>query len=145
MTNKPTPGPWRWELNLKSKRIQLCGGVPQFDLIVMDFVRWGMGGAAPRFNVETKPNLNVMKRADEMGTVVHGREHHSEWFQEIFHPGAALIAAAPDLLAASESTVLRLADMAHWLEANGAKVLSQVVAEEIAKHRAAVARFKGPA
>lgn len=34
-------GPWRWEFNPCSKRIQLVGGAPRFDCIVMDFVRYG--------------------------------------------------------------------------------------------------------
>ncbi len=40
-----TEGPWRWELSMQSKRLHLVGGRPQFDLTVMDFTRWGMGGA----------------------------------------------------------------------------------------------------
>jgi hypothetical protein len=90
-------GPWRWELNEKSRRIQLCGGVPRHDLIVMDFVRYGMNNAAPRFNSELpQSRLNVMRRAEEFGIIVTGREHHSDWFKGINHPDAQLIEAAPD-------------------------------------------------
>lgn len=49
-TPKHTPGPWRWEVNLSGTSIRLMGGRPQFDKTVMDFVRWGMSRATPRFN-----------------------------------------------------------------------------------------------
>jgi hypothetical protein len=100
---KFTPGPWRWELNRKGKRVQLCGGVPRFDLTVMDFIRWGMGGAQPRFLEAWKSNsMMLLENAPKFGKDVPGREHHSDWFQTIDHPDAHLIAAAPDLYAALE-------------------------------------------
>jgi hypothetical protein len=94
-----TPGPWRWEVNAKSRHVNLCGGKNPFDLIVVDFVRWGMNGAAPRFRTGGD-NLNVMKPVTDFAIPVAGREHHAKWFQDISHPDARLIAAAPDLLAA---------------------------------------------
>lgn len=97
--SKHTPGPWRWELNEKSKRVQLCGAAG-FDLTVMDFVRWGMGGASPRLRDLNRPDLNLMKRIDIWGSPVEGRLHHESWFKAINHPDANLIAVAPDLLAA---------------------------------------------
>lgn len=94
MSARFTPGPWRWEVNNKSKQVQLCGGArPKFDLTVMGFRRWGMGGAAPAFINERL----IMQRADELTEVVPGREHHANWFQTINHPDAHLIAAAPRL------------------------------------------------
>ncbi len=92
-----TPGPWRWELNEKSKQLQLCGGVPKFDLTVIDLERWGMDSAIARFRTGGD-GLNIMKRATEFGVAVQGREHHSQWFKAIDHPDANLISAAPDLL-----------------------------------------------
>lgn len=69
-----TPGPWRWNMNKTSQSIQLEGGKPTFDKTVMDFVRWGMGRAAPRFNDEIDGNqFNIMERADRFGAVVPGR------------------------------------------------------------------------
>jgi hypothetical protein len=101
-----TPGPWRWELNIASKQVRLVGGKVKYDLNVMDFVRYGMGNAAPRFNVERRENLHLMTRADELGSIVPGREHHAEWFQAIDHPDANLIAAAPKLQEACKKLVL---------------------------------------
>lgn len=119
--SEPTPGPWRFELNRKSRRVQLCGGKPTYDLTVMDFVRWGMDSAAPRFRTD-RANLNIMKRAEEFGAVVLGREHHADWFQSIDHPDARLIEAAPDLLAAVRMAVesyqlgVTAFESACWLE-----------------------------
>lgn len=95
---KFTPGPWRWEINEKHKVINLCGGKPKYDMTVMDFVRYGMSGAAPRFIDGSE--LNLLTRAERFSYVIEGREHHKDWFQGINHPDAHLIAAAPDMYAA---------------------------------------------
>jgi hypothetical protein len=92
---KTTEGPWRWELSEKSKHVRLVGGVPTFDKTVMDFVRYGMGGAAPRFRDTSEGGLNLMYRVEEFAEIVPGREHHASWFQAINHPDARLIATAP--------------------------------------------------
>lgn len=102
---KFTPGPWRWELNMTSKVIQLCGGRPTFDKTVMDFARWGMGRAAPRFQSSIDPH-KLMTRAEHFGVEVAGRAHHREWFQGIDQPDANLIAAAPELYEALEAAEL---------------------------------------
>jgi|GEM_PF-1673222 len=105
MEFKGTPGPWRWDFNETSKRVQLCGGRPKFDVIVMDFVRYGMGGAAPRFNEDIRPNINVMRRAEVYAVEADGREHHADWFKRLVHPDAQLIEAAPELLAACQEVL----------------------------------------
>jgi hypothetical protein len=88
--------PWRWELNLRAKRVELTGD--NGDLTVMDFVRWGMSGAAARFwRWSGKPRTGDPKRADELATTVPGREHHADWCAELDDSAARLIAAAPDL------------------------------------------------
>lgn len=97
-----TPGPWRWEINLKAKQLQLCGGDPKggfgaYDHTVMDFVRWGMSGAQPRF---LDAEATLLTEASTFATEVEGREHHAAWFQTLSHPDARLIAAAPCLLEA---------------------------------------------
>lgn len=91
-----TPGPWRWEVNMKGKSIQLCGGHPLFDLTVMDFVRWGMAGAKPRVMAEDGSQL-FLHDAEQFRKPIEGREHHASWFQGINHPDMNLIAAAPEM------------------------------------------------
>jgi hypothetical protein len=59
-----TPGPWRWFGNLHAKSVYLAT-VNRGRIYIMDFVRWGMGSAAPRFNVPSEePVLTTMQRAD---------------------------------------------------------------------------------
>ena len=89
---KPTPGPWVWSLNKKTHHITLTGKFG-WGHTVMDFVRYGMNSAAPRFNVD-----DLMYRADALASVIAGEEHHVDWNMDINHPDANLIAAAPDLL-----------------------------------------------
>ncbi len=101
-----TPGPWRWEISLSAKQVELCGGPPKsgfgaYDHAVMSFKRWGMGGAAPVF-WSWDGHLGTPKRADELAVPVEGREHHAAWFRRIDNPNAAFIAAA------NPATVLEL-------------------------------------
>ena len=96
-----TPGPWRWELNESSKSVSLVGGKPMFDKTVMDFRRYGTGGAAPSFNdAVATGEYNIMERCEVYGKLVSGREHHADWFKDISHPDAQLIADAPMILQA---------------------------------------------
>lgn len=99
--SRHTPARWRWVLNKHSKQIDLVSsGVPgSVHEIVMDFVRWGMGGAAPRFRRASlnRPENVLMVRADEFGEIVPGRSHHKDWYQWLRHPDAQLIQAAPEL------------------------------------------------
>lgn len=66
----------------------------------MDFERWGMSGAVPRFRDNADHGL--LTRCLKWARKVIGREHHASWFKSLDHPDALLIAAAPDLLAALE-------------------------------------------
>ena len=84
---KATAGPWFWNVNLKSRQMQLEAQIAGYET-VMDFVRWGMGGAQARFKVETKPGLGLMHKAETMTKAVPGREHHADWYQTIEHPDA---------------------------------------------------------
>lgn len=88
------PGAWRWRLNPAGKSVQF--GTMRH--IAMDFARYGMVGASPRFPVD-----GIMKRADALTKPVPGYEHHADWKQLIDHPVAEYIElcckALPDLLA----------------------------------------------
>ncbi len=134
MTDKHTPGPWRWEINQKNKNINLCGGVPAFDLTVMGFSRWGMSGAAPRFRDENC----VLQRADNPNWLQshHHRNHHFEWCADINHPDARLIAAAPDLLAALE-------DCLSWHDFSDDLTKPIEVRAPYMRARSAIAKAKG--
>lgn len=98
---KHTPGPWRFEVNEKSKSLRLCGA-RHFDLTVMDFVRWGMGGAQPRFRADAD-NLHIMRKVTEFAAPLEGREHHESWFKIINHPDSRLVESAPELLDSVET------------------------------------------
>ena len=98
-----TPGPWRWEINLKHKTMHLCGGQNPFDLTIMDFDRWGMGGAVATLRDPAVDGMNIMHRLpDRMDWIVAfpGRQHHFDWCAAVKHPDMQLIEAAPDLLEA---------------------------------------------
>lgn len=97
-----TPGPWRWELSSSGKAVHVVGGTPRYDLTVMDFARWGMASATPRFRDVAHDGMNIMHRLPDVADWIRpfsGREHHASWCAETTHPDARLIAAAPDLLA----------------------------------------------
>lgn len=56
-----SPAPWAWRGNVDGKHFRLAAKVRRGEATVMDFVRYGMQGAAPRFNVS-----NLMDRADTL-------------------------------------------------------------------------------
>lgn len=87
--SKASKGGWLWEINPKYKTVSLRS---RAGMIVMDFVRWGMGSAAPRFLDES----HLLHRVDKLMEPIPGREHHSHWAQQINHPDALAIAAAPE-------------------------------------------------
>ncbi len=105
---KHTPGPWRWEINEKHKQVHLVGGVPKYDLTIMGFTRWGMGGAGIELRDTAVDGMNVMHKLHERPDWIdafEGREHHRSWCANVIHPDMRLIAAAPDLLKACISAL----------------------------------------
>jgi hypothetical protein len=101
METKHTPGPWRWEFNAKHKSMHLVGGVPRYDLTVMDFERWGFHGACVRLREDVK-GMNIMHRLPDRQDWIKpfpNRDHHASWCASVDHPDMRLIAAAPYLLA----------------------------------------------
>lgn len=96
-------GHWRWNINLKTKHVVLESddGPRQ---IIIDFDRWGMNGAQPRFNVG-----GLMQDAQDCAVTVEGREHHAAWYQSLDHPDANHIATFdPSTCKALVEEVLRL-------------------------------------
>lgn len=101
--SKYTPGPWRWEFNSWSRNLHLVGGRPRYDLTIMDFVRWGMGGATVRLRDTEHEHLQVMHKLHERADWIkqfEGRAHHADWCADVIHPDMRLISAAPELLEA---------------------------------------------
>lgn len=101
-----TAGPWRWEFNKGSRSVNLVGGQPrQFDLTVMSFERWGMGGAVPLFRDTAADGMNIMHRLCDRADWLApepGRAHHASWHMLVTHPDARLMQTAPVVLAALE-------------------------------------------
>lgn len=118
LADAATPGPWRWELNLKHKTLHLCGGVPRFDLTVMDLQRWGMSGAVVRLR-NPENGLDMMRPATQFAAPVPGREHHADWFQSLNHPDARFIEAAREAVPSLLAHVAAQAERIEALEAAG--------------------------
>lgn len=74
----------------------------------------------------------------EIGRVTSANTGHEE-------ANARLMAAAPEHHEASLSTVDRLADLPRFLRKENNRALAEIVEEEIAKHRAAIAKATGEA
>ncbi len=88
-----TPGKWWWHLNVKSNNCTLySSGAGGGWRIVMDFVRYGMRRACPRFQVK-----GLMFRANELPDG-HEPDHNGD--AKITHPDAELIVAAVNALPA---------------------------------------------
>lgn len=109
--SKFTPGPWRWEFNRSHKVLHLVGGRPQYDLTIMDFDRWGMGGAVATLRDTSEDGMNIMHRLCDRPDWIApfpGRKHHANWCADVTHPDMRLMAAAPDLLKALQGLADRV-------------------------------------
>lgn len=98
-----TRGPWRWEFNAKHKNVHLVGGRVRYDITVMDFARWGMSDAVPRFREMEHDGLNLMHRLCDRPDWIAAfpdREHHLDWCARITHADARLIEEAPAMAVA---------------------------------------------
>lgn len=79
---KATPGPWCWTGNMTCQQIWLARRHAWGD-IVMDFVRWGMQRAMPRFNTD-----GILEKAK----LVRPQAHNAWMISDIDHPDAQFIA-----------------------------------------------------
>lgn len=132
---KASSGPWRWEFNAKHKSMQLVGGVPRYDLTIMDFERWGMGGAVVRFRDTAEHGMNVMYRVCDRRDWVKpykGREHHADWLADINHPDAYHVATA------NPATVLAMAERIEELEKDAARLSIITELSSILREAAAI-------
>lgn len=147
MSGQHTPGPWRFEFNVEHRRVHLVGGRPQFDLTIMDFCRWGMGGATILLRDTAHDGMNIMHKLHERSDWIApepGREHHKSWHQLVTHPDARLIEAAPDLLKALKACQLELHYCAAQLESEG-WTTGSTVKKALALGLKAIAKAEGSA
>ena len=83
LCDKATPGPWQWDVNKHTWSVSL----ESHKWIVMDFVRWGMGSAQPRFIQE-----GIFDKAVDLA--IERKAHHVGFDMDIMHPDAQFIAQA---------------------------------------------------
>ncbi|WP_246675978.1 hypothetical protein [Mesorhizobium sp. B2-1-3] len=112
---KHTPGPWQWFGNANSNHVYLAtvhGG----RRYVMDFVRWGMRGAQPRFQperggmIDAKDLLQFEVGDQAIIGIDAARKDESVYRYDvrgINSADARLIAAAPTMLAALQAIVAK--------------------------------------
>lgn len=84
---KATPGRWYWHGYKRNKSMYLLS-TSNGHQVVMDFDRWGMHGAIPRFRVD-----GIMHRAEKF--IIPRQDHKPDGeFYELDHPDADFIAHA---------------------------------------------------
>jgi len=120
---KHTPGPWAWFGNARTNSIYLATvhGGRRF---VMDFTRWGMRGAQPRFQTERgimvdAKDLLQFEVGDRSVIGVDAAKKDGSVYRldirGVASADARLIAAAPDLLEALQ--------MLHkWFDVTGSSI-----------------------
>lgn len=150
MSAAHTPGPWRWELNEKHKDLSLVGGRPQYDLTIIQPIRWGMGNATLFVRDTAHDGMNLLHKLHERRdwiTPFPGRAHHASWCAGVTHPDLRLIEAAPDLLQRLDAAVQALDALTTKVDRTGFATSEafQQALDEIDLGRAAIAKATGAA
>ena len=111
LCERATPGPWEWFGNTKMAEVYLAT-THSGRVFVMDFARWGMSLAQPRFQVRYEGGLGCMRKLSELegDNAPKMVASHRKEFVGIGHPDAALIASARALLPAALEDVRQLRD-----------------------------------
>lgn len=130
-----TPGPWRWSVKARFHEIEIVA--PQNGTTtVMDFVRWGMQNAQPRFNDCSDAFGGILRTWDEFEK---GNTCNPEG-----NPNAAFIAHArrdiPDLLAEVERLAAELSAQSEIVQRDW---LSPVEAAALRAQLAALRKIHG--
>lgn len=125
---KRTAGTWEWFGNTKMNEVYLATK-ERGRVFVMDFARWGMRSAQPRFHVriDDKPGTGIMRTlgelaADESPLGPRFEVSYRRQFVGIKHPDAAFIPLAVNHAATLARAVLRMEKVVEaakaWAEAN---------------------------
>lgn len=110
---KASPGPWHWAGNTATQQLWLATWVKGLGRTsVMDFVRWGMRGAQPRFISDEfmmeKASDQVVWEVAPTATSPNDRRLYRHDVIGIRHPDAEAIAAAPADVATLLATIARV-------------------------------------
>lgn len=122
---KFTKGPWKWEINRSNKRVFLSARGNE----VLRFERWGMHSATPTFTEVVDGHLLQGVKAELLAVDIKGREHHRDWCQEIDHPDAHLISAAPEMYAFINKLAIGLASDFPSLRDSAIEILAKARGE----------------
>lgn len=93
--------PWQWFGNALTREVYLAT-VHDGRVIIMDFERWGMGGAQPRFQIalDGEPGNGVMRKLVDLPPALGPQMvgSHRNDFVGIGHPAARFMAESPALV-----------------------------------------------
>lgn len=133
--SKHTPGPWAWFGNTGNQDITLAA-THSGRRFVMDFRRWGLQRAQPRFQIkglmEDASDLVKFEVGDGKATgKSDGKSDGSVYRLDVAgidHPDARLIAAAPEMLEILEEVIHLISGIPEYKEEwnQGMEVISKV-------------------
>jgi hypothetical protein len=137
-----TRGPWQWFGNTKMHEVYLST-IDRGRVFVMDFARWGMRGAQPRFQVNLDDSADrstdkhgggIMTTVSELAAKDHAlgpkfQVSYRRDFSGIGHPDAEHIAAnSPDVTLKLIARIERLEEAARSANTPGGCSLDDLIA-----------------